>query len=205
MKKLILFLFFPVICFGQEINGKWCAEYNSANGDGQFFECIIIQQNTTSIDALRWMTAQCNRCQTVAERKPRLHSMPIKIKESSSKQILTTLGLKYINGELVEVGGSPSGEDVIFERDSKFIMKPSFNCIYAKQDREKAICGSYILSLLDLELSLVFDMAKQCSPKGSLDKAQNNWWKDELSMCQSGDCVPKFYTDRISQLRKSCK
>lgn len=207
MKKLILklMLFFPILCFGQDISGKWCAQYSSANGDGNFTDCFIIKKEFNSYEALRWIIAECRSCQNATDRKPRIFNMPSKTKWQTLSQILSALGLKYINGELMEEGGSPSGEDVFFQRDSKYIIKPSFNCSFAKQDREKAICSSSNLSFLDLELSLVFEAAKQCTNKVSLEKSQGSWWKEDLSKCQSGECVPRIYSERVAELRKLCK
>lgn len=205
MFKFILLLFFPVLCFGQEINGKWRANYTSANGDGAFTECVIFLSNTNRIEALRWTIAECWTCKSLADRKPRIVEFPLKISESNINLLLRKIEFKLINGNLVEEDASPIGEDVVYKKDLTYLIKPSFNCVYAKQEREKAICSSSTLSLLDLELSLVFERAKQCTSKTSIEKTQNDWWKNDLSKCQTADCVPKVYSERMAELRKVCK
>ena len=80
MKKLALKLifFFPILCFGQDISGKWCAQYSSANGDGNFTDCLIIKKESNNYQALRWSISECMRCERAVDRKPRAFNMPSK-------------------------------------------------------------------------------------------------------------------------------
>ena len=204
MSKLLLILFLPISCLAQDISGKWCADYRSANNDGKLEDCIIFQKDNAKIEALRWTISQCSTCENPIERKPRISNMPISSKADSTIRVLSYLKLKLNNGKLIDPGNDPSGEDIVFTKVTNFKIRPSFNCSVAKQPREQSICENPNLSLLDLELSFVFNAAKQCNPKGRLDSLQNTWWKDELSKCQSGECVPALYSNRIDFLRKQC-
>lgn len=187
-----------------ELVGKWNAAYSSANGDGFFEEHLIISQSGIGLEALRWTIAECSSCDTAESRKSRINQPPVHVKETGLADLLKQLGLEYVDGKLVNKGGSPAGDDVIFEREPKFSLWPSFDCANASLPRERAICGSPQLILLDQELSLTFQAAKVCKPKGGLGAAQNVWWRDELSKCQAGDCVAEFYCARIRALRGAC-
>lgn len=202
---LLCILFSPAFCIAEGLTGEWQASYSSANGDGFFEEYIIILESAEKVEALRWEMATCTACNIQASRQTRINKIPTGYKSRDSVQLLKAMELVRQGGELVALEWSPRGEDVNFYRNAKFKMKPSFNCAVAKQPREQAICSSQSLSLLDLELSLTFAAAKGCSPKANLDKLQGVWWKDELSKCQSSECVPAIYTERISALRKYCK
>ena len=202
---LLCISFSPAFCNANGLTGKWCADYSSANGDGLFSECLIILESTEKVEALRWTMATCSSCNKPSSRKTRIFNVPTSVKSRDSLQLLKAMELVRYSGAIVASGWSPSGGDVEFERVTDFKMKPSFNCAVAKQPREQAICASQSLSLLDLELSFTFAAAKECSPKANLDTLQGVWWKDELSQCQSGECVPAVYTERISALRKYCK
>ncbi len=169
MNKLFLLLLFPAISHAQDITGKWCAEYTSANNDGVFTECLIIINNNNSLQALQWRMAQCFRCGT----PERVDDLPVSIQGQDADKLLSALNLKYVKGKLVDENGGPTEEDIEYERDNTYILKPSFNCTKAHQPREQAICNNPRLSLLDLELSLTFDAAKECKPKAKLDSAQN--------------------------------
>lgn len=184
--------------------GEWNADYSSANGDGMFAEHLIISRSGTNMEALRWTIAECTTCATAASMKPRIVHPPVHAKGTGVADLLKQLDLEYVDGKLVNKEGSPVGEDVIFERDPKFTLRPSFDCAKARLPRERAICGSPQLILLDQELSLTFQAAKVCKPKGGLDAAQNVWWRDELSKCLAGDCVAEFYSARIGALRGAC-
>lgn len=184
--------------------GEWNANYSSANGDGTFEEHLIISQSGTNMEALRWTIAECTTCATAAAMKPRVNQPPVRAKGTGLADLLKQLDLAYVDGKLVDKEGSPLGEDVIFERKPTFTLRPSFDCAKARMPRERAICGSPQLILLDQELSLTFQAAKVCKPKGGLDAAENAWWRDELSKCQVGDCVSEVYTARIRALRGAC-
>jgi hypothetical protein len=202
---VLCILFSPAFCIADGLTGQWRASYPSVNGDGFFEEYIIILKSAEKVEALRWETATCTSCNTKADRQTRINKIPTSYKSRDSLQLLKAMELVRQGGELVALEWSPIGEDVEFYRNDNFKMKPSFNCAVAKQPREQAICASQSLSLLDLELSFTFAAAKGCSPKANLDKLQGVWWKDELSKCQSGECVPAVYSERIGTLRKYCK
>jgi len=205
LRAIFVLFWIPLTCLSQDITGKWCANYRSANNDGSFTDCFIIQKKYTGLEALRWMTALCSSCKTLASRRERIHRMPERYRAESLTNLLTDMNLLYAKGALLDIDGDPSGEELIFYKEEKFQIKPSFNCSIAKQPREQAICSNPELSLLDLELSFVFSAAKGCNPKGNLDVSQNSWWRDELSRCQSGECVPLIYATRIEVLRQQCK
>jgi len=200
---LLAVLLLPLTCFSQDIAGKWCANYRSGNNKGSFTDCVIIQQQVDHFDGLRWVESFCSECETIRERQGRT-MMPLRYRADNSGGILKKMALKYHGGELTDENPDPSGDDIVFTREEKLTI-PSFNCAKARQPREQAICSSASLSLLDKELSLVFDAAKACDPNGKINVQQNTWWKDELSKCQSGDCVPEVYFLRIAALRKICK
>jgi len=198
-------LFSPAFCIAEGLTGEWRASYSSANGDGFFEEYIIILESAEKVEVLRWTMATCSSCDKPSDRRSRIFNVPTSLTSRDSLQLLKSMELERQGGVIVAMGWSPRGEDVEFERVADFKMKPSFNCAVAKQPREQAICASQSLSLLDLELSFSFAAAKGCSPKANLDKLQGVWWKDELSKCQSGECVPAVYSERIGTLRKYCK
>jgi hypothetical protein len=191
--------------------GKWEAMYRSANNDGFFNEHLIISQSGANLEALGWRTAECTTCKTL-ESKPRLTGLPIRATGTSVSDLLKQLTLQYGFGELIikegglvlKEGGSV-GEDIVFDRDPQFTYRPSFNCAKARLQRERAICASPHLSLLDQELSLTFEAAKSCNPRGGFEVAQNVWWRDVLSKCMVGDCVAEYYSLRIAALRRACE
>ena len=91
-------------------------------------------------------------------------------------------------------------------------IKPSFSCQKASQPRERAICASPQLSLLDRHLALAYQAAQDRMMMNTETKAQGQavirklqalqsaWWSNTLAKCQSADCVEPLYTARIAEL-----
>ena len=124
----------PGVAPAQIADGKWCASYNSANGDGQFVDCILFHTTRNAATAVRWLTAQCTSvelCSGGTDPKPRVSAFPKRVHAADSNALLRALGVAAQTGTLVEKGASPRGEDVIFERETAFVMRPSFDCAKA--------------------------------------------------------------------------
>ena len=204
LRWITLFAMLAPVCVAQSISGKWCGDYEAAARDGWFKECIVILKAGENLDSLRWVMAECRTCRTPSERKPYVFRLPSRVHGRNEADLLKQLDFEYLDGKLVAKGWASDGWDIVFERDQTYSPQPSFNCGKAQHPREKAICASPQLCLLDQELSLTFQRAKKCAPKLGLDGAQNAWWRDELSKCQSGECVPGAYSLRIRALRKAC-
>lgn len=98
-----------------------------------------------------------------------------------------------------------------FKRRSSRI-EPSFDCAKAGQPREKAICASEELSMLDQHLAAAFEAAqlriylRAHSKRGGepavrkLREEQSSWWAHQLSSCQTTGCVAPLYRARIQAL-----
>ena len=98
------------------------------------------------------------------------------------------------------------------EKDAVFgASRPSFDCGKSSQPREKAICSSSELSLLDQHLALSFRAAdyrladlRQDSRKRmagqKLRASQEEWYSTHLKACQDAACVGPLYRERIHYL-----
>ena len=105
------------------------------------------------------------------------------------------------------------GGDYTLTKDADFgDSRPSFDCARAKQPRERAICASPELAFLDQWLSLAYRAAEYRVKSSGASAAtrkeqlrqfhadQSTWFSKTLTACQSADCVPPIYRERIKEL-----
>src|ERR1035441_2618324 len=121
----------------------------AAARDGWFKECIVILKAGENLDSLRWVMAECRTCRTPSERKPYVFRLPSRVHGRNEADLLKQLDFEYLDGKLVAKGWASDGGDIVFERDQTYSPQPSFNCGKAQHPREKAICASPQLCLLD--------------------------------------------------------
>ena len=82
----------------------------------------------------------------------------------------------------------------------------SFDCAKAKTNVEKMICSDPELSLLDENLSQVFNKALKISKYKNALKTQQLMWLKERNKCDDDiDCVINSYRDRLSVFKHSYK
>jgi hypothetical protein len=98
------------------------------------------------------------------------------------------------------------------KKDAAFgASRPSFDCARAGQPREKAICSSSELSMLDQHLSLSYraadyrladhrqDGAKRMASQ-KLRASEEEWYATHLKSCQNAECIGPLYRERIQHL-----
>ena len=107
-----------------ELLGSWGARYSSTNGDGYYNEYIIFKKSEQKIEAIRWSVAKCNRCKTAEDRKPYISDFPKSTTAENGEKLITQMKLHFKSNQLIEIGNSPLGEDIVFEQKPKFILDP---------------------------------------------------------------------------------
>lgn len=136
----------------KEINflGKWCAEYNSANGDGVMEDCIVFLRSEEKIEAIRWVVGRCLSCKDSASRELRLMADEITKKSSKDlKGVFDLLGIKARDGKLVEPGNSPDGSDITFKKkNEKSQIRP-----FLKKCKASDLVSCLNLGLIEYALS----------------------------------------------------
>ncbi len=81
---------------------------------------------------------------------------------------------------------------------------PSFECAYASNPAEAAICTSEALSAADRELAVVYAAAlKTSADPGALESAQRRWLESRNSGPPDVDRLLQSYADRIRELNPS--
>jgi uncharacterized protein YecT (DUF1311 family) len=121
-------------------------------------------------------------------------------------------GLEILPAESDDACQSMGG-DYTLTKDAEFgDFRPSFDCARAKQPRERAICANPELAFLDQWLSLAYRAAEwrtraSGAPAASTKERlrqfrtdQSAWFSKTLTACQSADCVPPIYRERIKDL-----
>jgi uncharacterized protein len=81
----------------------------------------------------------------------------------------------------------------------------SFNCRYARDADEIAICDDPELSRLDERMSrLFFDVRDSVGGRGqaALDAEQAEWLESRRSCRRNPDCIEDAYRQRIRELRR---
>lgn len=79
---------------------------------------------------------------------------------------------------------------------------PSFDCLKASTAQERLICGSKVLSDLDVTLSLLYSAALKSASDGAGWKAdQVRWVKTERNLCVTEEKLQACLLDRIEVLR----
>jgi uncharacterized protein len=82
-------------------------------------------------------------------------------------------------------------------------QQPSFNCATNRAPDEVTICGSSVLSHLDLELSALYAAARRDldSPQQSILRESQRYWLRQRASCgDSEGCISSLYRQRIQQL-----
>ena len=80
---------------------------------------------------------------------------------------------------------------------------PSFDCVKARSDAEKLICGDDQLSNLDNELSRIYKEAKlKAVDAAAFRKQTEAEWRWRESNCHTKECLLEWYAKRKGQLNK---
>jgi uncharacterized protein len=84
------------------------------------------------------------------------------------------------------------------------VVKPSFDCLKAKQKTEIMICGNPALAKLDLQLDKVYRETIERNPynKKEIYNRQITWWKLR-NLCSNEKCIMDKYNSRIFELRNN--
>jgi uncharacterized protein YecT (DUF1311 family) len=95
-------------------------------------------------------------------------------------------------------------------------VSPSFNCAMASIKAEQMVCSSRELSVLDVELSEIYQQAvneakrydQASGARGSqlnyleLIQSQAKWIRNKRNACRSDACMVSVYSERIEFLRE---
>jgi uncharacterized protein YecT (DUF1311 family) len=82
-------------------------------------------------------------------------------------------------------------------------QQPSFNCATNRAPDEVTICGSIVLSRLDLELSAQYATVRKeldSAQQSILRESQRYWLSQRASCGYSEGCINNLYRQRIGQL-----
>jgi len=127
--------------------GAWGARYISANGDGYYNDYIIFKKGDQKIEAIRWSVAKCNRCKTSEGRKPYISDFPKATLAENGEKLITQMKLQLQSNQLVEIGNSPLGEDIVFSSGTKITIEP----FIAECNSGKFIACYYLGEMLAVE------------------------------------------------------
>jgi uncharacterized protein YecT (DUF1311 family) len=81
--------------------------------------------------------------------------------------------------------------------------KPGFDCRLASSNVETSICENEVLSQIDVELNILYNMVRKSigsEDQKRLDNEESIWVADR-NTCINFDCIKKHYDDRVSTLK----